>query len=75
MLAEISIENLGVISASSAELSSGLTVLTGETGAGKTMVVSGLRLLCGGACRRFPSSNRCATCGGGGAVSSRRPAR
>lgn len=48
MLAEISIENLGVISASSAELSSGLTVLTGETGAGKTMVVSGLRLLCGG---------------------------
>ena len=30
------------------ELSPGLTVLTGETGAGKTMVVTGLRLLVGG---------------------------
>ncbi|MDO5077326.1 DNA repair protein RecN [Corynebacterium sp.] len=48
MLAEITIENLGVIPAVSAELHPGLTVLTGETGAGKTMVVSGLRLLCGG---------------------------
>lgn len=48
MLADIAIENLGVIPATSAEFSSGLTVLTGETGAGKTMVVTGLRLLCGG---------------------------
>lgn len=48
MLAEIAISNLGVISHASAELSSGLTVLTGETGAGKTMVVTGLRLLTGG---------------------------
>ncbi|SDL70244.1 DNA replication and repair protein RecN [Corynebacterium mycetoides] len=48
MLTEITITNLGVIPHASAELSSGLTVLTGETGAGKTMVVSGLRLLSGG---------------------------
>lgn len=48
MLAEISIRNLGVIPAASVELSPGLTVLTGETGAGKTMVVTGLRLLAGG---------------------------
>lgn len=48
MLADIAIENLGVIPAASAEFSSGLTVLTGETGAGKTMVVTGLRLLSGG---------------------------
>ena len=48
MLADISIGNLGVISSASAELSGGLTVLTGETGAGKTMVVTGLRLLTGG---------------------------
>ncbi|AWB82984.1 DNA repair protein RecN [Corynebacterium yudongzhengii] len=48
MLADISIDNLGVISQASAELSDGLTVLTGETGAGKTMVVTGLRLLTGG---------------------------
>ena len=48
MLAEIAISNLGVISHASSELSPGLTVLTGETGAGKTMVVTGLRLLTGG---------------------------
>lgn len=48
MLAEFAISNLGVISHASSELSPGLTVLTGETGAGKTMVVTGLRLLTGG---------------------------
>ncbi|WIM68781.1 DNA repair protein RecN [Corynebacterium breve] len=48
MLQEIAITNLGVIPHASAELSEGLTVLTGETGAGKTMVVTGLRLLTGG---------------------------
>lgn len=48
MLAEIAISNLGVISHASSELSPGLTVLTGETGAGKTMVVTSLRLLTGG---------------------------
>lgn len=48
MLGDIAIENLGVISSSSLEFSPGLTVLTGETGAGKTMVVTGLRLLSGG---------------------------
>ncbi len=48
MLSEISIQNLGVIDRATAELSPGLTVLTGETGAGKTMVVTSLRLLTGG---------------------------
>lgn len=47
MLGDMAIENLGVISATSLEFSPGLTVLTGETGAGKTMVVTGLRLLSG----------------------------
>lgn len=48
VLTELTIEDLGVIRSSSVELSGGLTVLTGETGAGKTMVVTGLRLLTGG---------------------------
>ena len=48
MLADITIENLGAIPRAGAEFSPGLTVLTGETGAGKTMVVTGLRLLAGG---------------------------
>lgn len=47
MLAEIRIESLGAISAATAEFDGGLTVLTGETGAGKTMVVTGLHLLGG----------------------------
>lgn len=56
MLADITIENLGVIPKASAELAPGLSVLTGETGAGKTMVVTGLRLLSGG--RADPSRVR-----------------
>ncbi len=47
VLNEIRIEALGAISAATAEFDGGLTVLTGETGAGKTMVVTGLHLLGG----------------------------
>lgn len=47
MLAEIRIDNLGVISEAYARFHDGLTVLTGETGAGKTMVVTSLHLLSG----------------------------
>ena len=47
MLNEIRIESLGAISVATAEFGSGLTVLTGETGTGKTMVVTGLHLLGG----------------------------
>src|SRR3954469_23619741 len=42
------IRGLGVIDDAVLELSGGLTVVTGETGAGKTMVVQGLSLLFGG---------------------------
>ncbi|MFZ2503506.1 MAG: AAA family ATPase, partial [Nocardioides sp.] len=48
MLEELRIDNLGVIAASTLELHPGLTVITGETGAGKTMVVTALGLLLGG---------------------------
>ena len=48
MLTELRISGLGVIDEAVAEFSPGLSVLTGETGAGKTMVVTGLRLLAGG---------------------------
>jgi DNA repair protein RecN (Recombination protein N) len=47
VLAEIRIEALGAIDAATAEFDRGLTVLTGETGTGKTMVVTGLHLLGG----------------------------
>src|SRR5437867_12114704 len=42
------LRGLGVIADAVLELGPGLTVVTGETGAGKTMVVAGLGLLLGG---------------------------
>ncbi|WP_053208147.1 DNA repair protein RecN [Jiangella muralis] len=48
MLEEIRIRGLGVIDDAQLELGPGLTVVTGETGAGKTMVLTGLNLLMGG---------------------------
>ncbi len=47
MLTELQIRNLGVIEEATAEFAEGFTVVTGETGAGKTMVVTGLKLLSG----------------------------
>lgn len=47
MLSELAIRNLGVLTAAGAQPGPGLTVVTGETGAGKTMVVESLRLLKG----------------------------
>jgi DNA repair protein RecN (Recombination protein N) len=47
-LEEISIRNLGIIDQSELELGSGLNVLTGETGAGKTMILTALALVLGG---------------------------
>jgi DNA repair protein RecN (Recombination protein N) len=48
MLEELRITNLGVIDSSTLDLGPGLTVISGETGAGKTMVVTALGLLLGG---------------------------
>ena len=47
-LEEISIRNLGAIEQSQLELGPGLNVLTGETGAGKTMILTALNLVLGG---------------------------
>jgi DNA repair protein RecN (Recombination protein N) len=56
MLEEVRITGLGVIEDAVLELSPGFTVVTGETGAGKTMVVTGLGLMFGG--RADPSRVR-----------------
>ncbi len=47
MLEALRIRGLGVIDEADLELAPGLTVVTGETGAGKTMVVTALSLLLG----------------------------
>jgi DNA repair protein RecN (Recombination protein N) len=47
MLVELSIENLGIIEAARLTFDEGFTVFTGETGAGKTMLVEAINLVCG----------------------------
>ena len=47
-LNEISISGIGVIDKSNLQIGPGLTVITGETGAGKTMVLTALNLVLGG---------------------------
>ena len=80
------IRGLGVIEDAVLELSPGFTAVTGETGAGKTMVVTGLDLLFGGraeTARIRPGADRAAVEGrvlipSGGPVArraARRPAR
>jgi len=48
VLTELHIENLGVIERAVLVLGPGMTALTGETGAGKTMLVEAIELLVGG---------------------------
>lgn len=48
MLTELHIENMGVIETLDLVIGQGLVALTGETGAGKTMLVEAINLLVGG---------------------------
>ena len=48
MIEFLKLHKLGIIEDAHIDLGPGLTVITGETGAGKTMVLSALRLLLGG---------------------------
>lgn len=48
MLSELAVRNLGVIGELSLVLDTGMTAVTGETGAGKTLVVEAIDLLTGG---------------------------
>lgn len=47
MITSLGIKNIGVISSANLEFGAGFTALTGETGAGKTMVLTALGLLLG----------------------------
>src|SRR3954466_14905392 len=48
MLTELAVHDLGVIDGLQLVLGPGMTALTGETGAGKTLVVEAIELLMGG---------------------------
>ncbi len=48
MLKELSIKNFAIIDQLIVSFEEGLTVLTGETGAGKSIIIDAVHLLCGG---------------------------
>jgi DNA repair protein RecN (Recombination protein N) len=48
LLAELSIKNFAIIEAITISFEKGLTVLTGETGAGKSIIIDAIHLLVGG---------------------------
>ncbi|MHB1786646.1 MAG: AAA family ATPase, partial [Acidimicrobiales bacterium] len=48
MLRELTVRDLGVIADLHLDFDPGMTAVTGETGAGKTLVVEALELLMGG---------------------------
>jgi DNA repair protein RecN (Recombination protein N) len=51
VLTELSVENVALIEDATLELSPGLNVITGETGAGKTLLATALQMLLGGRAR------------------------
>ncbi|GAA3307257.1 hypothetical protein GCM10020295_65670 [Streptomyces cinereospinus] len=74
VLEEMRIRSLGVIDDAVVELSPGFTAVTGETGAGKTMVVTSLGLLLGdGRTRRSCGSGPTRRSWRGGSPSPRTP--
>ena len=51
MLTEISVENIALIEEATLELQPGLNAITGETGAGKTLLATALQMLLGSRAR------------------------
>ena len=48
MISTLHIKNVGIIDDLSIELNDGLNILTGETGAGKTLIIDSLQIISGG---------------------------
>lgn len=61
MLLELTVENLAIIDRAQVRLGRGFTVLTGETGAGKSLLVDALELVLGGRSEADQVRTGCAT--------------
>lgn len=48
MISTLHIKNVGIIDDVTIDLNDGLNILTGETGAGKTLIIDSLQIICGG---------------------------
>ena len=48
MLSTLHIKNIGIIDDLSIDFNEGFNILTGETGAGKTLIIGSLAILAGG---------------------------
>ena len=48
MITTLNIKNIGIINNLTVDLNEGFNVLTGETGAGKSLIIDSLEILCGG---------------------------
>ncbi len=48
MITNLHIKNIGIIEEIEIELNKGMNVLTGETGAGKSLIIDSLNIICGG---------------------------
>lgn len=48
MISTLHIKNVGIIDDVTIELNEGLNILTGETGAGKTLIIDSLQIISGG---------------------------
>ena len=59
MITTLHIKNIGIIDELEIDLNKGVNVLTGETGAGKSLIIDSLSIICGGRFQKeliFPSS-------------------
>ena len=48
MITNLHIKNIGIIEELEIELNKGMNVLTGETGAGKSLIIDAINIICGG---------------------------
>ena len=48
MITTLHIKNIGIIDDLNIEFGDGFNVLTGETGAGKTLIIDAINIICGG---------------------------